>query len=578
MTSLNEWIETKVRDGDITYFEYDEFINLEKTGEGAFGTVKKADWRSGGIKIALKVLANNPSINEDNMNKFLKELKNLRKVSFHPNINQFYGISKEPLSNNYIMVLQYANQGNLREYLKNNFDSLQWKDKVRMALDITFGLKYLHSREIIHRDLHAKNILVHDHKLVIADLGLSKQLSNDITSNSMVYGMPAYVEPQCYKIDNYVRDKKSDIYSLGVLLWEITSGSPPFSRSPPYTISFKVASGSREQPIINTPLDYVNLYKKCWNDDPNLRPNIDDVYIVLKEMSSQLNTNTTDNHAVTLKLIENLNKLGINSDLVDQNSQSQQSQSSKSINDHNYDLTLSQFENQISTPLSLSSVALTKVDEKDSEISNMLNEIIRAYLYFNEIGKTKSFDFDKIFKKYESNSEKIFNYLINNSTIPFYEVMVGKFYNEGFGKKQDDDKAFDWYMKASQKQDTKGYGHFEVGYYYYVKANYEKSIENIQFAINCGLNRAYYFLAYLYKFGLGNQKANYFKAFELYEKSSKNGFILSQHELAECYKNGIGTQKNAREALKWYKEYKKNDGELDVSSKINNLEKELLKN
>ena len=59
----------------------------------------------------------------------------------------------EPLSNNYAMVLEYANQGNLREYLKNNFDSLQWDDKIQMAVDIACGLKCLHSQEIIHRDL-----------------------------------------------------------------------------------------------------------------------------------------------------------------------------------------------------------------------------------------------------------------------------------------------------------------------------------------------------------------------------------------------------------------------------------------
>jgi serine/threonine protein kinase len=54
---------------------------------------------------------------------------------------------------NYIIVLQYANQGNLKEYLKKNFTSLQWKNKIQMALNITCGLKYLHFRKIIHRDL-----------------------------------------------------------------------------------------------------------------------------------------------------------------------------------------------------------------------------------------------------------------------------------------------------------------------------------------------------------------------------------------------------------------------------------------
>ena len=56
-------------------------------------------------------------------------------------------------SNKYIMVLEYANQGNLREYLENKFDLLQWNDKIQMALDITCGLKCLHFKQIIHRDL-----------------------------------------------------------------------------------------------------------------------------------------------------------------------------------------------------------------------------------------------------------------------------------------------------------------------------------------------------------------------------------------------------------------------------------------
>lgn len=79
MTS-SEWIDKKIKE-DINFFGYDEFINFEKVGEGAFGIVNRADWKSGKIKIALKILTNNNAINEinnenkkSNMEKFIKEV------------------------------------------------------------------------------------------------------------------------------------------------------------------------------------------------------------------------------------------------------------------------------------------------------------------------------------------------------------------------------------------------------------------------------------------------------------------------------------------------------------------------
>jgi hypothetical protein len=89
MTSLNEWIETKIKDGDINYFEYEEFTNMEKVGEGAFGVVNRADWKSGEIKVALKVLTRHSTVDEHNMKKFLKEVMNVFKnnLLYGTNIN-----------------------------------------------------------------------------------------------------------------------------------------------------------------------------------------------------------------------------------------------------------------------------------------------------------------------------------------------------------------------------------------------------------------------------------------------------------------------------------------------------------
>src|SRR5581483_6245597 len=106
---------------------------------------------------------------------------------------------------------------------------------------------------------------------MVADLGLSKQLTVEVVSTS-------YVEPQFYsKGVDYVRNKKSDIYSLGILLWEISSGRPPYLTVPYYSLIYKVSNGLRELPIIGTPSEYINLYQRCWDEDPNVRPSIEEV-------------------------------------------------------------------------------------------------------------------------------------------------------------------------------------------------------------------------------------------------------------------------------------------------------------
>ncbi|KAF0558628.1 kinase-like protein [Gigaspora margarita] len=223
-----EWLEKSISNGHIKYLEYNKFTNPENIGTGGFGNVDKYEWKDCELTVALKCLKINSSLNEKILEDFIKELKLLRRISDHQNVITFYGVTKDN-NGHYNMVLEYANEGTLQEYLKVNFNHLQWTDKLRIAKGITLGLLFLHDDNIIHRDLHSKNILIHQRQPRIADFGLSKQMNESfMTSNSMVQGMPAYVEPQCFIKERYKRDKKSDIYSLGVILWEISSGRPPY--------------------------------------------------------------------------------------------------------------------------------------------------------------------------------------------------------------------------------------------------------------------------------------------------------------------------------------------------------------
>ncbi|RIB02901.1 kinase-like domain-containing protein [Gigaspora rosea] len=283
-----EWLEKAISEEHINYINYNKFTDPIVIGIGGFGKVLKYEWRDGGLTVALKCLKDDTVVDESIIKGFIDELKLLRKVSNHQNVISFYGVTKD---NNgyYNMVLLYADDGTLRDYLMLNFTKLQWTDKLCMAKEIALGLLYLHENDIIHRDLHSKNILIHQRQPKITDFGLSKRI-NEITSNSNAFGMPAYVEPQCLVNDKYKRNMKSDVYSLGVILWEISSGKSPFpSFESVLSLAVHIYRGNREEPIEGTPSQYIQLYKQCWDNDPANRPETGSIVNDLK----QINPNET---------------------------------------------------------------------------------------------------------------------------------------------------------------------------------------------------------------------------------------------------------------------------------------------
>ncbi|RIB28352.1 kinase-like domain-containing protein [Gigaspora rosea] len=272
-------------------FEYTSFENMAEIGKGGFGVIYSAYSKDVNQIVAMKTLDHN---DENSLDDFIREVKSITKVN-HDNIIQFFGITQDYKADTYYMILQYAKSGDLEHYLNENFSELDWSTKIRMAKEISSGIDCLHNANIVHRDLHDKNILVHDGRMIISDFGLSLSLDNVALSiTSRVYGRCEYSDPLYLpKPHEYKWGKHSDIYSLGVLFWELSSGVAPFKalKNRVTRMSIHLIRGNRETPIKGTPVDFKNLYDDAWGGDPNNRPDIREIckkleYIRLEQYQS----------------------------------------------------------------------------------------------------------------------------------------------------------------------------------------------------------------------------------------------------------------------------------------------------
>ncbi|RIB25990.1 kinase-like domain-containing protein, partial [Gigaspora rosea] len=137
------------------------------------------------------------------------------------------------------------------------------------------GLQFLHSKNIIHRDLHSKNVLIHNGNALLADFGLSKSLleTND-GHTSEVRGVQAYVDPLLLDKTFNPHTELSDIYSFGVLMWEIYTCRQPFDGRNDKNLTLELCFGMREKRIEGMPLSYSSIYEKCWDKDPAFRPKL----------------------------------------------------------------------------------------------------------------------------------------------------------------------------------------------------------------------------------------------------------------------------------------------------------------
>ncbi|KAM7487462.1 hypothetical protein LguiB_024946 [Lonicera macranthoides] len=272
-----------------------DFSNSAIIGKGSFGEILKATWR--GTPVAVKRIL--PSLSDDRLviQDFRHEVNLLVKLR-HPNIVQFLGAvtEKKPL----MLITEYLRGGDLHQFLKEK-GALSPSTAVSFALDIARGMAYLHNEPnvIVHRDLKPRNVLLvntnADH-LKVGDFGLSKLVrvknSHDVYKMTGETGSYRYMAPEVFKHRKY--DKKVDVFSFAMILYEMLEGDPPLSHYEPYEAAKYVAEGHR--PIFRAKSyspELRELTEQCWAPDMNKRPSFLEI---LKRLEKIKETVPGDHH------------------------------------------------------------------------------------------------------------------------------------------------------------------------------------------------------------------------------------------------------------------------------------------
>lgn len=265
-----------------------DFKNSQIIGKGSFGEITKAFWR--GTPVAVKTIL--PSLSDDRLivDDFRHEVELLIKLR-HPNIVQFLGAvtDRKPL----MLVTEYLQLGDLHAFMKGK-GALQAPVAIDFALDIARGMTYLHNGPniIIHRDLKPRNILlVNNHHLKVGDFGLSKLIKvknlHEVYKLTGETGSYRYMAPEVFRHKAY--DTKVDVYSFGMILYEMFEGSAPLANIEPYEAAKAVSTGVRPELSAKTyPQKMKGLIRACWHADKDVRPSFLEILKILEDIKGEL--------------------------------------------------------------------------------------------------------------------------------------------------------------------------------------------------------------------------------------------------------------------------------------------------
>ena len=273
---------SQLKPGDIVDGRYKY---IEKIGKGAFGTVLLMHDEVVDEQLILKFLNQNFSADEEMMKRFVHELRYSRKIT-HRNVIRIYDFLH--LQGAYAISMEYFPSHTLSGEIPDS-KPMDLAKALRFSKDMATGMNIAHQAGVIHRDLKPANILVNSEGLLkIVDFGVAAAASSgdtQLTKTGYVIGSPKYMAPE--QILGKKVDETADIYSIGVIMYEMVTGVPPYSRGDHMSVMYQHVQGKAKHCQEINPLlpdDYANIIVKAMSVDKTKR------YQSMDELTEALNT------------------------------------------------------------------------------------------------------------------------------------------------------------------------------------------------------------------------------------------------------------------------------------------------
>jgi serine/threonine protein kinase len=476
-----------------------------KLGQGAYGTVWKAKWRNKDVAVK-QLLLPNPS--EQEKNEFKQEAAVMFQIAADSeHVARLYKITMQPQLS---LVMELMPNGSLYELLQNNRDKpLDWGIRYRLAMDISTGLEDIHSHGVLHRDLKSLNVLLDGNlRAKLTDFGLA---TTKLTSSrhSSVQGTPHWMAPEVANGD--ADSQGSDVYSLGMVLFELAAHRHPYPNLKPMQVLGQVMQGKQETIPDNCPPSFKRLIMDCWTVAEK-RPKAVDVTTRLRPM---LDSKETPKKPDVSDVLDSLTSVQIKGSAGYQIGAAPHATHRSAV--------LQQ------TPAVLSSVSLVSTPHYQPQSPTPSTPPATS----QTTAGSKLLE-DKAFQT----GYALYHQGQYLQALPHLQqaadagniracLDLGVMYELGLGVEQDASEVAIWYDSVQQqeaellKQGNSGdaAGRFYVGRYY--------------------------------EFAAGNKK-DPLKAKGWYQRAATQGHAEAQCSLGDCYANGIGVSKDLAQAKQWY--------------------------